>query len=147
MNVAHGPSDSRASDLRDALLANRDGVATALAEAEEELEDLHQRGEELEDLVKRARLILGLAATGGPDGSRQLTLHEAMALVLRTARGGMSAPELAGEVGRRHLYRRRDGRPAEPAQIHARVNAYASMFERRGGRIVLREPSSHGRDK
>ena len=48
-----------------------------------------------------------------------MTLHEAMRKVLRAVpMRMMHAQDLAAEIGRLHLYRRRDGRAIEPQQIY-----------------------------
>jgi hypothetical protein len=128
-------------DLREALLANKAGVEAALERAEAELDSLRARRAELEDLVERARLVLGL---GSPDPShaqaRPLTLHRAMEEILGDFPEGLAAPALATEITRRSLYHRRDGLPVDGGQVHARANAYRSIFERRDRRITLREP-------
>ena len=51
-----------------------------------------------------------------------------------------SAREMVDEINARDLYRKRDGSPVEPNQIHARVKNYEWMFEKVGSRIRLREP-------
>jgi hypothetical protein len=62
---------------------------------------------------------------------RPPTLHRAMATVLE-ARGNawVRTSELAHEIARRGLYRRRDGLPATSRDIGARVCAYPHLFER-----------------
>jgi len=50
----------------------------------------------------------------------------------------MIVRELADEVNARGLYRKRDGSPIEPNEIHARAKNYASIFEKKGPRIRLR---------
>ena len=68
----------------------------------------------------------------------QLTLHEAMAAVLRTApQRMMRAGDLAAEINARGLYRMRDGRPVEAQQVHARVGHNPHMFVREGTFIKL----------
>lgn len=67
-----------------------------------------------------------------------LTLHEAMAKVLRDAPGGMMrAGDLAVQINGRGLYRMRDGRPVEAQQIHARVGQYPHVFCKQGTFIAL----------
>ena len=70
----------------------------------------------------------------------RLTLHEALAHVLRE-RGNewTSARELADEVNTHGLYVKRDGRPVEVNQVHARVKNYPQLFEKNGSQIRLRE--------
>lgn len=68
----------------------------------------------------------------GPSTKRpaaSMTLHEAMASVLRQAPSGrLTARELADEINQRDLYRMRDGRPVAPGQIHARARNYGHLF-------------------
>lgn len=73
----------------------------------------------------------------------RLTLHEAMATVLRgTPEKKLRAGPLAAEIERRHLYRMQDGRPVEPQQIHARVRHYPRLFGKDGTYIVLIEDAA-----
>lgn len=65
-----------------------------------------------------------------------LTLHEAIAVVLRE--GAKTSRELADEINRRNLYRRKDGRPLPANQVSARVRAYGCLFERKGKMIFLK---------
>ena len=51
----------------------------------------------------------------------------------------MSARELADEVNSRGLYAKRDGRPVEVNQVHARVKNYPQLFEKDGSQIGLRD--------
>ncbi len=69
-----------------------------------------------------------------------MTLHEAMAEVLRTTHEHMlRAGDLAAEVDRCGLYKMRDGRPVEAQQIHARVGHYQHLFTKVGTFITLAE--------
>jgi hypothetical protein len=84
------------------------------------------RGEvrECESRVQSLQALLDLLASpsGSPEGEQRMTLHDAMAEVLRTApEQMMRAGDLAAEIQRRRLYQMRDGRPVEPQQIHARA--------------------------
>lgn len=121
-------------DLQAALLANRDEIEKALQAALQEQASLQARCADLEDWIGRARVVLGLDQ---PERDA-LTLHEAMAVVLRQERAGLSAPALADELNRRRLYRKKNGQPVGAGQIHARAGAYHAMFARADGRIVLR---------
>jgi hypothetical protein len=123
------------TDLRAALMANRNEVEIALQAAQGELAECRRRCEELQDLIERARSLLGVQSS---PALHQRTLHDAMELVLAEIGGPMSARGLADEINRRALYRRRDGRPVDAAQIHARVSAYSGMFVRQAGLIVRR---------
>lgn len=124
-------------ELKNALLANRDGIEAALDSAVAELERYRAKCAELEGLIERGRLVLGVAEPK----MEPLTLHAAMEIVLRDYDGGLSAPELARELNKRRLYRPRNGGPVEPGQIHARAGAYQGLFARQQGRIILRSGS------
>lgn len=126
-------------ELRAALLANKDTVAAALGRAEAELARCQETCEELSALIERARMVLGLDRLADVPPPSQMTLHHAMEVVLAEQREGLRARAIAEEVNRRRLYRRKDGRPVDPVQVHARAGAYTSLFARRDGRIVLRD--------
>jgi hypothetical protein len=62
----------------------------------------------------------------------QLTLHEAMAVVLRD-QDWMDRDDLARELAERDLYRRpKDGQPPPSYQLGMRVRRYPHWFEARG---------------
>lgn len=65
-----------------------------------------------------------------------LTLHEAIAVVLRE--GAKTPRELADEINRRNLYRRKDGRPLPANQVSARIRAYGYLFVKKGKMIFLK---------
>lgn len=122
-------------------------IEQALLEARAELGTLNVRRRELLDQIARAEAILGggppaaeADATRQPGESGQLTLHEALTRVLEDAGNeSMTARELADEVTRRGLYRKRDGSPVEVNQVHARVNNYGDLFEKNGSKIRLKK--------
>jgi hypothetical protein len=113
-------------------------IQDALAEARSELAALETRRVELESLIARAE-----AALGGKDqastSTEDLTLHQALALVLREAKRPMTPRELADVVNSRGLYRTREGSPVEVNQIHARINNYPDLFEKAGSTVNLKE--------
>src|SRR5688500_6818565 len=123
-----------------ALASNRSAVAEALPEAERELVECRARCAALEDSIRLARLIVGGGVRLSNDAAPAPgTLREAMESVLRGRSDGLAVPEIASEVERRDLYRRRDGRPAPGGQIHSYVHNYPDVFVRKGGRIYLKE--------
>lgn len=67
-----------------------------------------------------------------------MTLHDAMAKVLREKGHGMTPKELSDEIANRGLYVRKDGGHAPGGQISARVNRYQLMFDKQDGKIFLR---------
>lgn len=128
-------------------LANvREELEAGLGEAEEELAQLDERRLALTGLIDQARAALGIAhqAASKPWDRTTLTLHEALAQMLRE-RGNAwtTARDLADEVNLRRLYVKRDGRPVEVNQVHARVKNYPHLFEKLNSRIRLRETNAH----
>ncbi len=130
-------------DLRSVAAARRGEIEADLDRARRGLARNAADRAELERARAVAETLLGLLdGDGGSDLERPtavgLTLHEAMAEVLRDAPAGMMrAGDLAAEVNRRRLYRMRDGRPVEPQQIHARIGRYGHWFEKEGTFIKL----------
>jgi len=69
--------------------------------------------------------------THPPAGKTMMTLHEALAQILReNGNAPMTARALADVVNDRGLYRTRDGSPVEVNQIHARTKNYQDLFEK-----------------
>ncbi|HEY7208233.1 MAG TPA: hypothetical protein VH416_08320 [Gaiellaceae bacterium] len=125
--------------LKDALEGARAQLEAGLAEAEEELAELDARRTELLLLIARANAALGVTPASATPSGRGLTLHAALAEVLRA--GGndwLTARELADEVNGLGLYRKRDGSPVEANEVHARTKNYTDLFEKDGSRIRLR---------
>ena len=114
-------------------------------DVEIQIGDLSRSVAELRQLVEQAG---GLAATGPSAGV--LTLHEAMATVLRQ-RGNQwtKISDLAEMINAQGLYAKGDGSPVESNQLHARANrsTYQNMFEKDGPMLRLRQPAvgEHGR--
>jgi len=114
-------------------------IREALVEARAELASLRGREAELERQITEAERALGEEAADESDEGESITLHEAIAEILRsTGNEGMSGRELADAINRRSLYRRRDGMPVEANQVNARVNNYRDMFEKTPAGIRLR---------
>jgi hypothetical protein len=113
-------------------------IEDGLAEAREELEGLRAREAELEALIARGEAALG-TAPGPGEAEGRMTLHEGLEHVLReNDNRWMTVQELADEVNRRALYRKKDGSPVEPNQVHARTKNYDALFEKEGPRVRLR---------
>lgn len=124
--------------LKEALAMSQAAIEEGLEDARAELEALHVRADELKVLIARGEAALGTSTVEG-DGEGRLTLHEALEQVLReNANRWMTVQELAGEVNRRSLYRKKDGSPVEPNQVHARTKNYNKLFEKEGSRVRLR---------
>jgi len=116
------------------LGTDRTELEDALGAAREELEELRVRESELVAMIERAEAMLGV-----DDADDRLTLHEAIAVVLRDAGNRwMHVREIADTVNARALYRKRDGSVIEANQIHARTKNYVQMFEKDGPRVRLR---------
>ncbi len=115
-----------------ALEANR----TRLESLSAALIELLRAKSALEAAEARARKAL----RGEQTLASGMTLHEAMASVLRDRGAPMTRRELTEEVNRRRLYRQRDGSPLPIGQTSARVHNYPHIFKRGSdGRIGLRE--------
>jgi hypothetical protein len=128
------------SDLRKVLEQHRPAIEAGLAQAERELAELDARRGELLSLIARARAALGETPPAARPAAERLTLHEAMALVLReNDNDWMTVRSLADAVNERGLYEKRDGSPVDPSQVHARANKYRGMFEKDGRRLRLIE--------
>lgn len=125
------------ADVRERM---RPLVEAALQDARRELASVGRRIAELEAEIKRAEGWLGLQEQIDESlaGSR-MTLHAAMEALLRE-RGPTPVTELAEEIERRGLYRRKDGKPPGAHQVHARVHNYPEIFVRVSPGVVgLRE--------
>lgn len=129
-------------DLRMVATANIDEIEDDLEAARHALDRARGDVNELERRVASYELLasLGRGAEPGAPSSEGMTLHLAMAEVLRSTPGRMMrAGDLAREIERRRLYRMRDGRPVESQQVHARVNHYDDLFTKEGTFIKLRD--------
>lgn len=133
--------DSISSKLSRALDGARAEIEAGLREAEADLAELDARRAVLVALIARASAALGLADERAPDSPpRSLTLHEAMAQVLREHDNEpLTAREIADEINHRQLYRKRDGSIVDVSQIHARAKNYATQFAKDGSKLRLHE--------
>jgi len=59
-----------------------------------------------------------------------MTLHEAIAEILREAGHPMTTAEIAAQVNRRRSYTKKDGTPVTAYQIHGRTKNYDRLFTR-----------------
>jgi hypothetical protein len=90
-------------------------------------------------------VAMEVALPPGPSGSRRIvhatntpTLHAEIARILGQRGGWMTTSELAEAVNEAGRYRKRDGSPVAPLQIHGRTRNYSKLFEREGSRVRLR---------
>ncbi len=121
--------------MKPILVAHIDEIRGDLDHGRSLLGQARGRTSELERQVASLERLLAIASTGDdlPEGHSGTTLHGAMLTVLKDApEHMMRAGDLAAEIARRGLYKMRDGRPAEPQQIHARVGNYPHLFVRVG---------------
>lgn len=111
-------------------------VNSTLVAARAELAELDRKRSELVALIARTD---ALQRALSPDSvEARMTLHEAIGFVLEErANRWMTAKEIADEVNKRSLYRKKDGSPVEINQIHARVKNYAHLFDKDGSRVRL----------
>lgn len=91
----------------------------------------------------RARMIaIEIAAppaeVAPADASSRPTLHVEIARILRGSGDWMTTSELAAAVNAAGRYRKRDGSPVIPLQIHGRTRNYTAWFERNGTQVRLR---------
>lgn len=70
-----------------------------------------------------------------------MTLHDAIREVLTLRGEPMTPKEIAAEMALRKLYARKDGAPAPPQQVSARVNKYPQLFIKKTRTIALRRGS------
>ena len=131
--------DIQKSKLSRVLDGARAEIEAGLREAEAELAELDARRAALMALIARANAALGVADERPSESPpRSLTLHEAMAQVLREqGNGPLSAREIADEINQRQLYTKRDGSVVEVSQIHARAKNYATQFAKVGSKLCL----------
>ena len=128
-------TDQLVSNLDEASRLISDTLAAAIAE----LEVLEQRKSQLIAVIERTEAMKRALSTD-QSTARQMTLHEALAFLIKE--GGnrwMTVKELREAVNDRHLYHKRDGSPVETNQIHARINNYEYLFEKKGPRVRLRQ--------
>jgi hypothetical protein len=136
---ACGPQNSRVATR--AVAANQSEVELALTSARAARARASSELRKLELTITKLEGALALSRAGSDDDSApaRMTLHEAMRKVLQAApMRMMHAQDLAVEIGRLDLYRRRDGRAIEPRQIHERTRNYPYLFERAGTLIKLK---------
>src|SRR5215469_15503423 len=122
------------NELEQALQKSRQLIGSALDEARAELAALNARRAELEALIAQAEVALG--SPQPPAAPPAMTLHEALALILReNDNEPMTVRQLTDAVNERGLYRKRDGSPVEVNQVHARTSNYEALFEKDGALI------------
>ena len=138
-DVLFGPFAMAGEELKSILESARPQLEAGLVAAEAELEELETRRQELLALISQARAALGETGVAFKGANpRGLTLHDALALVLReNDNEWMTVRELTDRVNARSLYRQRDGSPVEANQVHARINSHRAAFEKRGSDVRL----------
>lgn len=128
------------SSLEKMMVRHQDELEKAIEETEAELAALDERREELMRQIRRAQELLeGVTRPPSPPATSDITLHEAMLLVLEENPNGMRGVDLTNEINRRQLYTMRDGSPVEMQQVHARANHYEHLFVKRDGLFFKRE--------
>jgi hypothetical protein len=131
-------------------LLNPDALKAAYEIAHVRADRLRKQLRELEiDISQAQALINEMGLPSWPplrQPVRPPPLHEAMQSVLEAkGNGWMRTGQIAREVARRCLYRRRDGLPATTKDVSARASRYWKLFERQGAGIRLRgRPGSAG---
>lgn len=128
-------------------LNNRTLIQGAYNEAHERADALRTQLRELETQINQAQLLLEETRVPSwpplPEPVRPPTLHEAIRLVLAARDNDWTnIGYLTDEIARRRLYRRRDGLPAGPREVSARIRTYRHLFELRGFAVRSRTASS-----
>ena len=124
-------------------LMNPPAIKAAYDIAQLRADTLRKQLRELETEITQAQAIINeMGLPSWPPLRKPVrppTLHEAMQSVLE-AKGNrwMRTGQIALEVARRCLYRRRDGLPASTKDVSARASRYWKLFERQGVMIRLR---------
>ena len=72
-----------------------------------------------------------------------MKLHEAIKVVLEESGRSMSTREIAAEVNRRGLYRKKDGSEVTDFQVHGRTKNYPKLFRREGTIVLGGSPRSN----
>jgi hypothetical protein len=125
--------------LQEVQAMSRAALEDGLSKARAELHDLHARQAQVEEVIAQAEAALRLSEGQSELTPAPKTLHEALAQILEEhGNRWMTVRELADEVNRRGLYRKRDSTPVEPNQVHARTKNYTKLFEKDGSRVRLR---------
>src|SRR5262245_18687535 len=100
-------------DVRAVAVVHADELRAELDHARHRLRQARAGAAEIEQQVATLEALLSLASESDLEPTsdpRGLTLHEAMAEVLKNEPGRMlRANDLASEINRRQLYRMRDG--------------------------------------
>lgn len=125
----------------EAVAANQSEVESALTSARAAHARATGELRELEETITNLEGSVAMTRAGKDDdrSPTSVTLHEAMRKVLQAVpMRVMRAPDLAAEIGRRHLYRRPDGRAIQAQQIYERTRNYPYLFERAGTFIKLK---------
>jgi hypothetical protein len=127
-------------------LLNQTTVRAAYFGAHRRAHDLREQLRQLEIQMTQAERVVGEIVLPSwpplPTPIRPPTLHEAIRMVLESkANGWMRTGQLAREIAKRCLYRRRDGLPASTKDVSARVSSHDELFERQGAVVRLRDTS------
>jgi hypothetical protein len=125
-------------------LMNHTRVQAAYFRAHGRIHDLRQEIRALELQITLAEGLIGeiLRPTWPPLPApvRPPTLHEAIVIVLEGKENSwMRTGQIAHQIAKRRLYRRRDGLAASTKDVSARVAAYPAIFERQGVVVRLRD--------
>jgi hypothetical protein len=125
------------------VLMDRPAVEAAYFAAHRRAGELREQLRELEIQIAQAQELIDLTVLRPwpplRHPVRPPTLHEAIKIVLEAKHNHWMHPhDLAIEIARRALYRRRDGRAASTNEVSARISAYPGLFRRWGPVVRLR---------
>src|SRR6266511_2880600 len=125
------------------ILMNGSAIEAAYFGAHHRPAELREQLREFELQIAQAKELIDLTPIRPwpplPQPVRPPTLHEAISIVLEIkANEWMHPNDLATEIARRALYRRRDARAASANEVCARISAYPGLFLRSGPFVRLR---------
>ena len=66
-----------------------------------------------------------------------MTLHEAIEALLHEQKRPLTTTEIASALNKNKWYRKKDGSPIAPFQIHGRTRNYPNLFNRDGSQVSL----------
>jgi len=66
-----------------------------------------------------------------------MTLHEAIIIILSDSGRKMTTREIADELDKKKLYKKKDGSIITDYQVHGRTKNYPKLFNREGSMVSL----------
>ena len=137
------PDEKPLHEKLERVLHHFDAVQSAYFDAHHRAHLLRRELRELELRIAEGQELIDMTVVRSwpplPEPVRPPTLHEAIRTVLEIKENRWMRPrDIAVEIARRRLYRRRDGLAARVNDVSARISAYRGLFERSGPLVRLR---------